>query len=275
MPLICPLPSWSLPPESLKLAHDEVYVWRASLDQAASQVQNLWQTLTAEARARAERFYFPRNREHFIAARRVLRAILGRYLNRHPSALRFCHTPYGKPVLTAESGGETLRFNVSHSHGLALYAIARSRELGINVEHIRPDLADEQIAEPFFSAREVVVLRALPSHMRTAAFFHCWTRKEAYIKGRGEGLSLPLEQFDVSLIPGEPAALLSTQGDPCEAWRWSLQELIPGPGYMAALAVEGHHWRLACWQWPLGDEFSIGRCQELRSLSTVLTIRDR
>ena len=86
--------------------------------------------------------------------------------------------------------------------------------------------------------------------MQRQAFFLCWTRKEAYIKARGEGLSLPLDQFDVSLVPGEPAALLSTHRNPHEAFRWSLQELTPAPGYAAALAVEGHGWHLACWQWP-------------------------
>jgi 4'-phosphopantetheinyl transferase len=122
--------------------------------------------------------------------------------------------------------------------------------VGIDLEYIRSDLAVEQIAERFFSRREIATLRALPIDLRTYAFFLCWTRKEAYIKARGEGLSLPLDQFDVSLIPGEPAALLNTQRDLYEVSRWSLQELTPAPGYAAALAVEGHGWHLACWQWP-------------------------
>ena len=94
------------------------------------------------------------------------------------------------------------------------------------------------------------MLRTLPTDVQRQAFFRCWTRKEAYIKARGQGLSLPLDQFDVSLAPGEPAAILGTQQDPSEASRWSLQELTAAPGYIAALAVEGHGWRLTCWQWP-------------------------
>jgi 4'-phosphopantetheinyl transferase len=133
---------------------------------------------------------------------------------------------------------------------VALYAVARGREVGIDLEFIRRDLEVEQIAERFFSRRETATLRALPTDLRKYAFFLCWTRKEAYIKARGEGLSLPLDQFDVSLIPGEPAALLSAQPDSDEALRWSLQELTLASGYVAALAVEGRGWSLSCWQWP-------------------------
>jgi 4'-phosphopantetheinyl transferase len=122
--------------------------------------------------------------------------------------------------------------------------------VGIDLERIRLDLAVAEIAERFFSRREVAMLRALSTDVQQQAFFRCWTRKEAYIKARGEGLSLPLDQFDVSLAPGEPAAVLGTQPDPSEASRWSLQELTPAPGYAAALAVKGHSWRLTCWQWP-------------------------
>jgi 4'-phosphopantetheinyl transferase len=133
---------------------------------------------------------------------------------------------------------------------VALYAVARGREIGIDLEFMRCDLEVEEIAERFFSRRETATLRALPTDLRKYAFFLCWTRKEAYIKARGEGLSLPLNQFDVSLIPGEPAALLSAQPDSDEALRWSLHEMTIASGYVAALAVEGRGWSLSCWQWP-------------------------
>ena len=231
------------------LDNNEVHVWRASLDLTASHVQILQQTLAPDERARAERFYFQKDRAHFIVARGLLRVILGRYLDRPPDQLRFCYNSNGKPALAKEFNRDTLCFNLSHSHGLALFAVTRGRELGVDLERVRPHLADEQIAERFFSPREVAMLRALPTNMRTEAFFNCWTRKEAYIKARGEGLSFPLDQVDVSLAPGEPVALLSAKADPHEASRWSLQELAPGPSYAAALAVEGHDWRLRCWQW--------------------------
>ena len=242
--------SWPPPPETLALGSDEIHVWRAALNCGAAPLQDLLQTLSADERARAGRFYFQQDREHFIAARGRLRIILGRYLVIDPNQLRICYSPSGKPSVAQECGGEAVRFNVSHSHGLALYAITHGRELGVDLERIRPDRADAQLAEHFFSPREVAMLRALPTSLQQEAFFHCWTRKEAYIKAKGEGLSCPLDRFDVSLVPGEAAALLSTPDDPPEASRWTLQELFPGPGYVAAIAVEGRGWRLRCWQYP-------------------------
>ena len=232
------------------LGCDEVHVWRATLDQTPSQIQSFLHNLSADEQARADRFYFARDREHFIVARGVLRAILGCYLNRMPECLSFCYGTHGKPALAGESDGETIRFNVSHSHGVALYAVTRGREVGIDLERIRFDLEFAEIAERFFSRREVAMLQSLPTEVQRQAFFRCWTRKEAYIKARGEGLSLPLDQFDLSLVPREPDAVLGTQRDPSEAARWSLQELTPAPGYVAALAVDAHDWRLSCWRWP-------------------------
>ena len=220
------------------------------MDQPPSQVQSFLQNLSADEQARSGRFYFERDREHFIVARGVLRAILGGYLNRMPACLSFSYSSHGKPALAGESDGDAIRFNMSHSRGVALYAVARGREVGIDLERIRFDLAVAEIAGQFFSPQEVAMLRELPTEAQSQAFFRCWTRKEAYVKARGEGLSLPLDEFDVSLAPGEPAAVLGTQRDPSEASRWSLQELTPAPGFVAALAVAGHGWRLACWQWP-------------------------
>ena len=241
--------SWNPPSETLALGIDEVHVWRARLDQEPSRVQSLLSTLSTDERERADRFHFQRDREHFIIARGALRAILGRYLQRDATRVRFYYGPHGKPALANESEDNAFRFNISHSHERALYAITRGREIGVDLERVRPILNVEEIAQRFFSQRETAALRALPPETRTRAFFACWTRKEAYIKARAEGLSFPLDKFDVSLAPGEPAALLSAPEDPQEASRWTLLELEPGPGYVAALAVEGNGWRLACWDW--------------------------
>ncbi len=241
---------WNPPPPALTLSSHDVHVWRTSLELSAEHVQRLRQTLAANEIARADRFYFERDRKRFTVARGVLRAILSCYLDVEPSQLGFSYSGYGKPALATAPGKDSLRFNVSHSHELALYAITRGREVGIDIEHIRANVASDAIAERHFSSREVATLRALPAHLRREAFFTCWTRKEAYIKARGEGLSLPLDRFDVSLAPGEPAALLRTLGDPGEASRWALQALTPGGGYVAAVVVEGHDWQLTCWQWP-------------------------
>jgi 4'-phosphopantetheinyl transferase len=249
-PITSPVPPWRSPPETLVLGCDEVHVWRATLDQPVSQIQSFRRNLAADEQARAERFHFERDHEHFVVARGVLRAILGRYLNQAPEGISFCYSSHGKPALAGESGGDAIRFNVSHSHGIALYAVTRGREVGVDLEHIRSNLAVAEIAERFFSRREVAMLRTLLTEAQREAFFRCWTRKEAYLKARGEGLSLPLDQIDVSPAPGEPGAVPGTQPDSSETFRWSLQELAPAPGYVAALAVEGRGWRLACWQWP-------------------------
>jgi 4'-phosphopantetheinyl transferase len=244
------LPLWSSPPEILELGCNEVHVWRAALDLPISHVRSLEQTLAADERRRAERLHFEKDRMHFIVARGLLRAILGRYLATDPRTLRFCYSQYGKPALAQEAGSDaSLCFNVTHSHGMALYAITRSRAIGIDLEHIRTDIVCEPIAERFFSPYEVSMLRTVPTHMRPEAFFSCWTRKEAYLKARGMGLSLALSQFDVTVAPGESAALLRTREEDQDISRWWLRDLSPGFGYVAALAVEGHLSLLQCWQW--------------------------
>ncbi len=247
--MVLPVTSWCPPPQTLTLGSDEVHVWRAALDLKSADVHSLRLTLSAEELARAERFYFRRDREHFVVAHGLLRAILGQYLKIEPGQLQFCYNPYGKPALARTFGRDALRFNMSHSYGLALFAVTCGREIGVDLERLRPHLADEQIAERFLSPREAAALRALPTNMRQEGFFTCWTRKEAYIKAIGEGLTLSLDQFDVSLAPGEPAALVSTSTDPQEASRWSLRGLAPNAGYVGALAVEGHDLRIKCWQW--------------------------
>lgn len=238
---------WGQPPPHLTLAEDEIHVWRACLDQPTACLQQLLAKLSADERMRAERFYFEQDRKRFIVARGLLRTILSCYLGIEPSELEFCYGLRGKPALV-NSGGSTLRFNLSHSQGLALYAIAPTREIGIDLEHIRP-LPAAQIAERFFSAQENAILRTLPPDQQQQAFFSCWTRKEAFLKAIGDGLAFPLNQFDVSLSPDQPAQIHSIKGDSAAAANWFLQELKPAPGYVGALAVEGTGGCLSCWQW--------------------------
>jgi 4'-phosphopantetheinyl transferase len=240
---------WSSPPAGLALSSDDIHVFCASLDQPALRLQHLAQTLSADEHMRAERFYFEQDRKHFIIARGFLRTILASYVDIEPSRLQFCYGSYGKPVLAETFAKDKLRFNLSHSQGLALYAITREREIGVDIEYVRPIPEAEQIAERFFSARENAVFRALPPSHKPKAFFNCWTRKEAYVKAIGDGLAWPLNQIEVSLAPEQPARLLSIASDSLSAERWELQELTPAYSYVAALAVEGHNCRLACWQW--------------------------
>jgi len=241
--------AWPFPPPHLVATRAEVHVWRMSLNAPLASVREFAEVLATDERARAARFVRDRDRHRFVVARGVLRVILARYLRRDPCGLRFEYGSFGKPMLSGESRASDIRFNVSHADDMALYAVTSGREVGIDIERIRPDLIPEDIAERFFSRQEVATLRGLPTPSRLEAFFACWTRKEAFIKARGRGLSLSLDGFDVSLVPGRPVELLSVRDDPEEANRWSLRQLFPGDDYVAALAVEGLGWQLKCWQW--------------------------
>lgn len=202
-----------------------------------------------------ERFRFERDRRRFIVGRGVLRTILGRYLGVEPDKVQFRYSPRGKPYLAERFDSYGLRFNLAHSHELALYAFTRDREIGVDLEYVRPMPDAVEIATRFFSTRENAVFRVLPKSQELEAFYNCWTRKEAYLKATGDGLARPLDQFAVSLTPGEPARLLHVEKDLLqEIARWSFQALKPAFSYVAAVAVEGHDWRLVCWQWTWSRE---------------------
>jgi phosphopantetheine--protein transferase-like protein len=236
---------WRPAAEAPALASGDVHVWRAGLDRDESAVRAFRRLLSPQEQERADRFHFHKDRRHFTVARGLLRTLVARHLGCRPEEVQFRYNAHGKPLL-AEAGPADLRFNVSHSHGLALFALTRGRDVGVDVERARPDFAGEDLARRFFAPAEVAVLLALPAEQRREAFFACWTRKEAYIKAVGKGLALPLDRFEVSLRPGEPAALLAVHDDPREVARWSMRHLDPGPGYAGALAVEGYDWRLWC-----------------------------
>jgi len=229
------------------LAHGEVHVFLAALDTLP--VGALAARLSAEERARAERFHFARDRQRFVGTRGLLRGLLGRYLGIEPFALRFAYGPRGKPSVMAGPGPGRMRFNVSHSGGLALLAFAWDRELGVDIELERPVPEADSIARSHFAPAERAALSRLTPAERPRAFFRCWTRKEAFIKATGDGLSRPLDAFEVTLAPGEPARLLRVEGDAREARRWWLEDLEPATGFAGALAVRGRPARLACWIW--------------------------
>jgi 4'-phosphopantetheinyl transferase len=214
----------------------EVHLWRFRLDAPADRLDALAETLSADERARADRFAFDVHRLRFVAARGRLREVLGRYLGAPPASLRFAYGPHGKPELRDAPG---LRFNLSHSGSAALLAVSPDRPVGVDLEEARP-LADfESLADRVFSPRERRALDALPPSGRLAAFYLGWTRKEAYLKALGDGLARPLDRFSVSLSPGEPARLLDAFGDPEEPARWSLLDVTPWPGFAACLAAPG------------------------------------
>jgi 4'-phosphopantetheinyl transferase len=213
---------------------NEIHIWQAPLDRPIDVVGRLESALSPDEKARADRFHFVNDRNRFVVARGLLRELLGKYLQQNPASLAFSYGHHGKPSVSGEHASSGHCFNLSHSAGLAVYAIARGRNLGIDVEHIRPESAGEEIAARYFSAREVSDLRRLPPEARVEGFFHCWTRKEAYLKATGMGLQIRLDSFAVSVLPGKPAQFLEGVEQ-----RWHLAAYHPAEGYVAAVAYDG------------------------------------
>jgi 4'-phosphopantetheinyl transferase len=240
---------WQHPPMSLVVSDNEVHVWRVNLETYEVYLQHLKASLSSDEQLRADKFYFQRDRNHYIAARGILRSILGRYLACRPSALRFVYSRFGKPALVGAESGQSLFFNVSHSHELALMAFSRVGDIGVDVEYMRPGIEYTRLAQRFFSEYERRELLPLPPAQLHRAFYCCWTRKEAYIKARGLGLQLPLEQFDVSVHPEQPAVFLGSREEGQHIEDWSLYHLLPGTEYAGACVVRGAPASLCCWQW--------------------------
>jgi 4'-phosphopantetheinyl transferase len=220
--------------EPLDLPPDVVHLWQRTLQTSAAALEACYELLSLEERERASRYRVERPRTEFVLTRGTLRSLISGYLRRTPQSVLFRYTEHGKPFL---DGPGDLRFNVSHTDGLAFMAFVRNRDIGVDVEKIHPQRDLKQVAERFFSTRERHDLEHLSDDEMHAAFFRCWTRKEAFIKGKGEGLSLPLHEFDVSIDPNDLQALLATRPDPLEAGHWILRDVPVFPGYAAALAV--------------------------------------
>jgi 4'-phosphopantetheinyl transferase len=237
---------WEFSPATFALGQDKVHVWRASLNLDAVLQRHLTNTLSPEERARADHFHLQTDRAQFIAAHGLLRTILSRCLGIAPAQLRFSKDTHGKPRLAETSDAVDLRFNLSHSHGIALVAVAEGREVGVDIERKRPDMDILEIAGRFFSPDEFHTLRGLPEVARKQRFFQAWVRKEAFLKAIGKGLSGGLNQPDAAFMSAKPWNLIATRsGD--ELVDWKLRDLSVGPEYAAALAVRGGNWELHLW----------------------------
>jgi len=241
--------TWNSSPVSWALSSTDLCVWSAALEQPAEVVRRLHGLLAADERARADRFHFDHDRRRFIVAHGVLRSILGGYLKIAPDRVTFDYGAQGKPGLSF-THDSSLHFNVAHSHELAVYAFALNQAVGIDVEYAQRHVLDaDQVAQRFFSANEYRTYRALADDEKRPAFFRCWTRKEAYIKAIGTGLSYALERFDVTLTSDRSPSFLSIDGDPLAAQRWSLIHLEPAADYVGAVAIESRAWQVAGWRW--------------------------
>ena len=216
---------------------DEVHLWRAPLDVASEAVARLGATLTVAELGRAASFRFDRDRARFVAARGQLRLLLAQYLDANAREIVLMEGSHGKPSLAV--GPSWLRFNLSHSDGVAVYAVARDHEVGVDLERIRSDFQFEEVARHYYSPRERAHLAGLPEADRLFAAFNCWTRKEAYLKAVGVGIALRLDGCDVGVHPGETVRLRRRDSGAAASRCWSLHAFDVGPGYAATVAVEG------------------------------------
>jgi 4'-phosphopantetheinyl transferase len=236
---------WPLAAAAPALGTGEVHAWCVDLDAAGADGSVEMGGLSADERARAARFHFERDRARYLRGHAAVRHLLAAYAGQEPHALVFARGAHGKPALA----GTALEFNLSHSEGCAVLAVTRGRRVGVDVERIRADRATLEVARRFFAPAEADAVAAAPPAERALTFFRCWTRKEAYVKARGEGLSLPLDRFEVPLDPDATRALSVARDDHAETARWSLRELAPAADHLGALVVEGQGWTMRTWTW--------------------------
>lgn len=218
----------------LDLTAGVIHLWRIPLDDAANRLSEWNALLSPDEAARAAAFYFERDRLRYATGRGILRTLLGRYIDQRPRDLVFSYNPQGKPALRDHS---QLQFNLAHSNVVAVLAIGLGQPLGVDIEHLRTIDDIDSLARNTFSPRENAEFVRVPAYEKVQAFFNCWTRKEAYIKAIGEGLSHPLDSFDVSLLPGETARVVQVAGQPEAARQWTLYDIPLSTEYIGALAT--------------------------------------
>lgn len=226
-----------------------VHVWSVDLEQRPEDVAGLGRSLSRDETARARAFRSPAHQRRFVVARGALRSLLSERLDTPPSAIRFTYGDHGRPELPDLQNPADIRFNVSHSHELALIAVTAGARVGVDVEHVRPLRDLDALISRFFSAEEARSLAPLAPQDRLAAFYACWTRKEAYLKATGSGLTVPLDRFTVSVAPGEAPRMVHIDGDAAAAKAWRLVDVSPRAGYCATLAVEATDGQVVANHW--------------------------
>lgn len=225
--------SWPATEPAPLLTTNKVHVWAWSLDRTLLVAD--WRILSEAETARARRFAHPQDRDRYVIAHSVMRTLLSRYSGIHADEIAFSTNAYGKPQIQCDEGAEQIQFNLSHSAGVAVLAVSRGHQLGIDIEQIRP--IDPLVAEHHFSPRELLTLGKLPSGQWLAGFYRCWTSKEALLKGEGLGLNLALDGFDVEVDPQLPPELIAVQPNTRVAANWRLVELVPAQNIVGTLAI--------------------------------------
>ena len=239
---------WLNAPDSLILRDEDAHIWRADLEVDEGIQSSFLKLLTPDEKNRAQKFHFAKDKRNFIAARGILRFLIGKYLEMNPAEISFQYSQFGKPSIASNN---SLKFNISHSQNIALFAFTKKLNIGIDVEFVNPKIEAKDIAANFFSTNEVLNLLALPEELQTLGFFNCWTRKEAFIKAVGEGLSFPLDKFEVSLDPDKPAKLLATHWEPKAVSKWSMYSMLPETNFVGCLAIEGQVDQVNFWNWQM------------------------
>lgn len=243
-----PDPCWRPPPANRSECGDDIHIWRASLELPELLLGKLSSYLSRDEEERSSRYKFQVDKDRFVGARGILRAILSPYVDADPRSVEFEYGNHGKPAV--KRAGLELRFNVAHSHDLALYAIASKREIGVDVEHVRSVTDADEIVERYFTSAENAVYRALSKNQRPEAFFRIWTLKEAYLKALGSGLTQrPLNSFEISLPETRPPGTPQLERISRRNGSWSFYTLTPRRGYVAAVAVDGPIRSIRFWDW--------------------------
>ena len=244
----CHTTSWSSLPSELSITRDEVHVWCVNLNVVELDLNSHKSILSKDENAKANTFRFKSDREYYIGRHVLLRKTLGKYLSLEPEKIKFRYGFHGKPSLSNYFNGDKIHFNLSHSKGLVLYAMACGREVGIDVERLIPGIMDEQFISYVFSQKELYGIHSLPSDLRMIALFQNWTRKEAFVKALGKGLSNDLKQIAVPNAFDEKSIISARNSDAHDGYCWSLRDIELGSGYAGSIAVKGHNWALKCWK---------------------------
>ena len=230
------------PFSSLPLRENEVHVWSVQTNDKSSSPDDFKDLLSSVEQDRASKFRFETDRRRYTISHAALRSILSNYVNDSARALQFAEGPYGKPKLAPNHAMERVEFNLSHSHELALIAVAQGREIGVDVEWVREAFAFDEVAQRFFTTKEVAALHALPFHLQREAFYKCWTSKEAFLKAKGTGLSGQLDEVDI-VLTDHGVGVKGTIAN------FSLIELAVDSGYVAALVAKGAEPQLSYYAW--------------------------
>lgn len=223
----------------MHIEKNEVHVWKSLLDFDDESIAAFFNLLSDDEIQIALRFRFDCHRKQYIASHGLLRSILCEYIRIEPQFLTFRTNQYGKPRLSSNRNISDIRFNISHSHKLCVIAVAKELEIGIDIEFIHRDINFLEIAKSVFSKNDLATYRSMPENVQKIVFFRCWTRKEAYLKAKGKGLSPNLDQLEVCFLHSESDGILSSADSPGKDKYWHLFDITPFPGYTGALSTEG------------------------------------